>query len=208
MIRKIVIFSGAGLDAESGIKTFRDSDNGLWNEYKVEDVATLDDWKKDSELVLEFYNKRRQELEFVKPNLAHYTIKEMEDDFEVINFTQNVSDLLERVNVNAIHLHGELTKSRSSLDPDLIYDIKYRDINIGDKCELGSQLRPNIIWFGESLDNDILKLASMKVLEADVVIIIGTSLMVQPAASIFLQETNALVYYIDPGELNILRIPK
>jgi NAD-dependent deacetylase len=207
-MKKIVIFSGAGLDAESGVATFR-TGNGLWDNYNIEDVASIDGWYKDKSKVLEFYNKRRAELKTVSPNLAHYTISEMEKDFDITVVTQNVTNLQERSgSSNVIHLHGELTKSRSTVNPNLIYDID-GDINIGDKCEKGSQLRPHIIWFGEGLDPDIIKLSVKAAKEASVIIIVGTSLNVQPAASIFLNEDNdALIYYVDPCELNKNLIPK
>lgn len=207
MKKKIVVFTGAGISQESGIKTFRD-DGGLWDEYNVEDVATIEGWRNNPTLVLEFYNKRRRELENVKPNKSHHLLKQMEDNFDITIFTQNVDNLHEMANSSeTYHLHGELTKSRSTYNPKLVYDIGYNDINIGDKCPKGSQLRPNIIWFGEELDKDLINLAVSSVNEASVIIIIGTSLQVQPAASIFLKE-NVLTYYVDPCELNMGIIPK
>ena len=199
MKKKIMVFSGAGLSKESGVETFRDSD-GLWNNYKIEDVATLSGWKKDKELVLDFYNQRRKQLKEVEPNDAHKFIAKLEEHFEVINITQNVDNLLERAgSTNVVHLHGELSKIRSTMDPNLIYDCDY-DINIGDKCEKGSQLRPHIVWFGEMLNQKHLELSFDAADECDICIVIGTSMQVSPANEIpFRTKDDAIIYYIDPG---------
>lgn len=206
--RKIVVFTGAGISAESGIKTFRDS-GGLWDEYKVEEVAHIDGWKKDREKVLEFYNKRRAEMSSVEPNDAHRIIAEMEKDYQVVVITQNVDDLHEKAgSTNIIHLHGEMKKMRSSVDPSLVYPYD-NDIKIGDKCEKGSQLRPNVVWFGENLDPMILESAANECQLADVLIIDGTSLQVQPAASLpFLTKQTCIIYYVDSNEFDYSCIPE
>jgi NAD-dependent deacetylase len=200
---KILIFSGAGIDKESGIETFRDSNDGLWNNYKIEEVATISGWRKDRQKVLDFYNDRRRQLKETVPNTAHKIIADLERDFDVTILTQNVTDLHERAgSTNVIHLHGELKKVRSTLDPSLIYDWQ-DDVNIGDKCERGSQLRPHIIWFNEELDTDIIKLSTSAANKCDVCIIIGTSMAVSPANQLpFLTKSNTLIYYIDPSDID------
>ena len=208
MKKKILIFSGAGLDQESGIRTFRDSKNGMWEEFKVEEVASLAGWRKDKLKVLDFYNRRRKELEFVYPNKAHQIIASLEKDFYVTNITQNVSNLLERAgSTNVVHLHGELTKARGSLydskvSPlDTVIDIGYNPINIGDICSVtGAQLRPHITFFSEVLDATSLELAVKSADEADFCIVVGTSMQVSPANLIpFLTKETSLIYYVDPG---------
>src|SRR5437762_13647234 len=147
--KKLVVLTGAGISAESGLKTFRDSD-GLWEGYNIEDVATPRAWRRDRQLVLDFYNMRRRNVAAASPNAAHAGFAELEKDFNVHIITQNIDDLHERAgSSNVLHLHGELLKSRSTKDPRLIYDIKGTNLNIGDFCEIGSQLRPHIVWFGE-----------------------------------------------------------
>lgn len=204
MKKKIMVFSGAGLSKESGVETFRDSD-GLWNNYKIEDVATPEGWKKDKELVLDFYNQRRQQLKEVHPNLAHRLIAELENKFDVINVTQNVDNLLERAgSTNVIHLHGELTKVRSTLDPSLIYDWT-EDVNLGDKCDKGSQLRPHIVWFREQLNQEFVNEAVKAAEQCDYCIIVGTSLQVSPANEIpFLTDFKTPIYYIEPSKIDML----
>lgn len=198
--KKILVFSGAGVSKESGIDTFRDFD-GLWNNYKIEDVATPNGWRKDKELVLDFYNQRRKELKHVQPNKAHELLAKLEENFDVINVTQNVDDLLERAGCsNVIHLHGELTKVRSTLDPKLVYDWT-EDLKLGDKCEKGSQMRPHIVWFNEGLNEDNVNDATNAAKECDICIVIGTSMQVSPANEIpFLTKYNTLIYYVDPGD--------
>jgi NAD-dependent deacetylase len=208
---KVVFFTGAGISAESGVKTFRDN-GGLWNEYKVEDVASYNGWLRNKELVLEFYNKRHGELNTVDANDAHRLIAELQNTpgFEVDIVTQNVDDLHERAGSSGvIHLHGSLLEMKSSLDPSLVYPWELgKDIKLGDKCEKGSQLRPNIVWFGESLDMKKVGRAHMVAKDADVIIIVGTSMQVQPAASLpFDSRDNCYIYYVDPGELNFF-VPK
>ena len=181
-MKTIVVLTGAGISAESGIKTFRDSD-GLWENHRIEDVATYDAWIKNRQLVLEFYNQRRRQLANAKPNAAHYALIELEKKFHVQVITQNVDNLHERAgSTNILHLHGELTKARSSVDDDLIFDIGYNDINIGDKCIKGSQLRPHIVWFGEAVPN--IMTAGTLTQKADILLVIGTSLVVYPAAGL------------------------
>jgi len=201
---KIVFFTGAGVSAESGLATFRDSEDGLWNNYHIEDVCTPEAWERDKELVLEFYNFRRKQCQEVLPNLAHFKMAELEDYFEVTIITQNVDDLHERAgSKNMIHLHGELMKSRSTLDDSLIY-VQEKDINLGDFCEKGHQLRPHIVWFGESLDEKKINTAIEKVKECDVCVIVGTSLLVSPANMIpFYLRKSAKLIVIDPKDVKI-----
>jgi NAD-dependent deacetylase len=201
--KKILIFTGAGVSAESGVPTFRVGDDGLWMNHKVEDVATPGGWHRDREKVLNFYNMRRAQLKEVEPNLAHRIIAELENDFDVTVVTQNVDNLHERAgSTNVIHLHGELTKVRSTLDPSLVYDWT-EDCNLGDKCERGSQLRPHIVWFGENLDERNTDLASDIAKECDFCIVVGTSMKVSPANAIpFLTKETCLIYYVDPSDVD------
>lgn len=197
-MKKIVVLTGAGISAESGIKTFRDS-GGLWEEYRIEDVATYEAWLNNQDLVLEFYNQRRKQLQDAKPNAAHFALAELEKNFDVQIITQNVDDLHERAGSRKIlHLHGELKKARSSVDEDLIYEINGWELKKGDKCEKGSQLRPHIVWFGESVPN-IVPAAQFSE-KADIYIVIGTSLNVYPAAGL-LNYVPPFVpkYLIDPN---------
>jgi len=195
--KKIVVMTGAGISAESGIQTFRDAD-GLWEGHDVMAVASPGGWQKDRELVIDFYNQRRRQLPTVKPNAGHLALLELEENFEVVIVTQNVDDLHERAgSANIVHLHGELTKSRSTADASLVYDCAYNDINIGDKCEKGSQLRPHIVWFGEAVP--MLDIAAQHTAVADIVIIVGTSMQVYPAAGLVgLAKPGAAIYYVDP----------
>lgn len=179
---KVFVFTGAGISAESGLKTFRDSD-GLWNQYRFEEVASPVAWKENPSLVLEFYNQRRAQLGEVEPNAAHQAIAELQAKFEVVVVTQNVDDLHERAgSKNVIHVHGELTKARSTFDENLIIDIGYEPIQIGDQCSNGSQLRPHIVWFGEEIHNFELSCELLK--PSAKVLVVGTSLTVFPAAFI------------------------
>ena len=179
---KIVIFSGAGVSAESGLQTFRDSD-GLWNNYAVSDVATPEGWQRDQQLVLNFYNARRKQTFSAKPNKAHSAIAELEKRFRVVVVTQNVDNLHEKAGSSeVIHVHGELTKARSTVDASLIYDIDDKDINLGDQCDKGSQLRPHIVWFGET--PQFLDVASQHIKTAAKVLVVGISLAVYPAAGL------------------------
>lgn len=203
MKKKILVFTGAGVSAESGVKTFRDSKDGLWNEFKIEEVASLDGWKKDRKKVLEFYNIRRREMKTVVPNKAHQIISDLENHFDVTIVSQNVDNLHERAgSTNIIHLHGELSKVRSTFDDSIILDWD-GDLNVGDKCPKGSQLRPSICWFGEALDASNLVASKRAAEEADVCIVVGTSMSVSPANAIpFLTKETALIYYVDPSEVD------
>ncbi|MDH5181205.1 MAG: NAD-dependent deacylase [Gammaproteobacteria bacterium] len=179
---KIVILTGAGVSAESGLQTFRDSD-GLWNNYNVADVATPQAWQRNPQLVLDFYNHRRSEAAKAQPNAAHLAIAELEKNFDVTVITQNVDDLHERAgSSNVIHIHGELNKVRSTLDPELIYNIGDKPIKPGDTCDKGAQLRPHIVWFGEIPEH--MDTASQHLKTAGKVLVIGTSLAVYPAAGL------------------------
>jgi len=178
---KVVVLTGAGISAESGIKTFRDA-GGLWEGYNIEDVATPEAWARNPQLVLDFYNERRMQLLTVLPNIAHHAIASLDTQFETIVVTQNVDDLHERAgSKHIIHLHGELVKARSSVDEDLIYEIK-KDILLGDLCARGSQLRPHIVWFGEMVP--MLEKAIAEILDADYILVIGSSMQVYPAAGL------------------------
>lgn len=201
-MKTFVILSGAGISAESGINTFRDSD-GLWENHRVEDVATYDAWLHNQRLVLDFYNQRRSQLEGVKPNIAHSLLVELEKDFNVHIITQNVDDLHERAGSrNILHLHGELTKARSEKNDKEIYEIGYKPINIGDLASDGCQLRPHIVWFGEAVP--LIEEAAKIISKADFVAIIGTSMLVYPAAGlIHYAPSNANCFYIDPKASNI-----
>ena len=205
MKKKITVLTGAGISAESGIKTFRDS-GGLWEDHRVEDVASPEGWARDKKLVLEFYNQRRRQLLECKPNRAHFALLELENKYEVTVVTQNVDDLHERGgSTNVIHLHGELLKMRSSVDENLIYD-STGDIQVGDKCEKGSQLRPHIVWFGEAVPK--IEDAVEVVTEADILIVIGTSLVVYPAAGLINYSKYEIPkWLIDPNDMQLPRIP-
>jgi NAD-dependent deacetylase len=195
--KKLTILSGAGISAESGISTFRDA-GGLWEGHDVMEVASPQGWKANPALVLDFYNQRRRQLKEVQPNAAHMTIGDLEAHFDVTVVTQNVDDLHERGGSSKIvHLHGELVKARSTKDPSLIYEWK-EDLNLGHTCELGSQLRPHIVWFGEAVP--MLEVAAQEVYDADIIVIVGTSMQVYPAAGLVgLAQPHAKVYYIDPN---------
>lgn len=195
--QKLVILTGAGMSAESGINTFRGSD-GLWENHRVEDVATPEAFARNPQLVHTFYNQRRAQLKEVQPNRGHLILAELEADFEVQIITQNIDDLHERAGSSHIlHLHGELRKVRSTVNPSLIYDW-LDDLSTKDKNELGHQLRPHIVWFGESVP--LLETAARMVERADIVVIIGTSMQVYPAASLVdFAPYSAPIYYIDPA---------
>tara|TARA_Y100000766_G_scaffold124809_1_gene107242 strand:- start:19427 stop:20101 length:675 start_codon:yes stop_codon:yes gene_type:complete len=187
-MKKVVVFTGAGISAESGLGTFR-SKGGIWEKFKIEDVATLDAFINNPAKVLEFYNIRRKQLLNSKPNNAHFALNKLSEKYDVSIITQNVDDLHERSgSKNVIHLHGNLTQSKSTLD-DRVYKIRGEELNVGDLCNKGSQLRPNIVWFGEEVEN--MNLAINLVRQASVFIIIGTSLTVFPAASLLDHAINA-----------------
>lgn len=203
-MKNIVILTGAGISAESGIKTFRDSD-GLWENHRIEDVATFDAWERNKELVLDFYNKRRSQLLTCEPNNAHKFLVQLEEKYKVQIITQNVDDLHERAgSTNVLHLHGELFKVRSTIDEHLIYEWK-KDLAIGDTCEKKSQLRPHIVWFGEQVP--MIEIAGKMTSKADIFIVIGTSMQVYPAAGL-VHYTDFTVpkYVIDPYRPTISNI--
>ncbi len=191
--KKLVVLTGAGISAESGLKTFRDSD-GLWNGYNIEDVATPGGWRKDPKLVLDFYNMRRKDVAAAKPNAAHFALAELEKDFYVHIITQNIDDLHERAgSTNILHLHGEIFKMRSIKNEELVYEIT-EDINYGDTAEDGAQLRPHIVWFEEAVPmiEPAAELASI----ADIFVVVGTSLAVYPAAGLVNYAPRAIPKFI------------
>lgn len=182
MKKKLVVLTGAGISAESGIATFRDA-GGLWEGHRVEDVATPEGWMKNPALVLEFYNQRRKRALEVKPNRGHEILAELEQYFDVTVVTQNVDDLHERAgSTHIIHLHGSLFESRSTADENLVYRIQGWALNLGDQCEKGSQLRPNIVWFGEMVP--MMEAAARYAAQADIFLVVGTSMVVYPAAGL------------------------
>lgn len=195
-MKKLVVLTGAGISAESGIRTFRDAD-GLWENHRIEEVATPEAWENNPELVLEFYNQRRRQLMEVEPNDAHKRLVDLEKQYDVWIVTQNVDDLHERAGSSKVlHLHGELRKVRSERYPNLIYPWD-KDLFLGDLCAQGAQLRPHIVWFGESVP--MLETAAGIVHNADCFVIIGTSLQVYPAASLMMySHPDIPYYYIDP----------
>lgn len=197
MKKRLVILSGAGISQESGIRTFRDM-GGLWEEYDVMEVATPEAWVRNPELVMRFYNDRRKQLYECKPNAGHLGLVDLEKDFEVQIITQNVDDLHERAGSSAIlHLHGELKKSRSSVDESLVYDMEGWELKFGQKCAKGSQLRPHIVWFGEAVP--AMDDAVPMVEGADILVVVGTSLNVYPAAGLVnYTKRGTPIFVIDP----------
>lgn len=197
-MKKLVVLTGAGMSAESGIKTFRDQ-GGLWEEYDVMEVASIEAWYRNPELVQRFYNMRRKELLAAEPNAGHTGLAQLEKDFEIQIITQNIDNLHERAGSSSVlHLHGELMKARSTKDPSLIYTLDHWEIKMGDTCELGSQLRPHIVWFGEEVP--AMAEAIPMVESADILCIIGTSLNVYPAAGLLhYAPSTAPVFLIDPN---------
>ena len=198
MKKKLVVLSGAGVSQESGLKTFRDM-GGLWEQYDVTDVASPEAWQRNPELVLRFYNERRRKLWEASPNRAHFGIAQLEKLFNVQVVTQNVDDLHEQAgSSNVLHLHGELRKARSTADPNLVYTLQSPELNPGALCEKGSQLRPHIVWFGEPVPN--IGKATTQVSSADILVIIGTSLQVFPAAGLVNYVGQEVpVFVVDPG---------
>lgn len=203
-MKKVVFFTGAGISEESGVPPFRD-ENGLWYNHDPDVIAHVDTWKKkqnrkeNREMMLDFYNARKREMAELKPNAAHHAIAEFEKDerFSVMSITQNVDNFLERAGANLIiHLHGELIKAQSTLDPKTVIEWE-GDIKMGDKCPKGSQLRPHVVWFGE--DVPMIYAAAEAIAEADIVIVAGTSLQVYPAAQLlqFISKTSK-VYIVNP----------
>jgi len=211
-MKRLVVLTGAGMSAESGIRTFRDAD-GLWNNYRIEEVASPVAWERDPQLVLDFYNMRRKQLYEVEPNAAHIALAELEKDFDVQIITQNVDDLHERAgSAKVLHLHGELKKVRSTADEALVYLLDGWELKLGDRCEKGSQLRPHIVWFGEPVPN--IMTATAMVQKADIFVVIGTSLKVYPAAGLLQYVPHSVPkYLIDPeaepdryaGNLRVIR---
>ena len=204
MKKKVVVLTGAGISAESGISTFRDSD-GLWEQYRVEDVATYDAYLRNPELVLNFYNERRRQLFQVKPNEGHRQLVRLEEKYDVRIITQNIDNLHEQAgSTHVLHLHGLLTQARSDRDDNLIVDIGDRDIHIGDKAPDGAQLRPHIVWFGEAVPN--IEPAAELCEKADYFIVVGTSMNVYPAAGlIHYVPRNTPCYLVDPKAVPISR---
>lgn len=199
-MKKIVFLTGAGISAESGISTFRDS-NGLWENYNVEDVASVEGWDRNPELMIQFYNARRAELEKAQPNQAHILAAELEKHFQVTVVTQNIDNLHERAgSTNIIHLHGELTKACSDRGKRCVQDIGYAPIQYGTRTEDGGMMRPFIVWFGEAVP--LMEDAVREVEQADIVVIVGTSLNVYPAAGLlYYAKNNAEIYVIDPKDV-------
>lgn len=200
-MKKLVVLTGSGISAESGLKTFRET-GGLWENYDVMQVASYDGWMQDRELVLQFYNDRRSQLKSARPNAGHTGLVELEEFFDVHIITQNVDDLHERAGSrDVLHLHGQLTKARSTGNESLVYDIGYNSITMGDKCEEGYQLRPHIVWFGEPVP--AIEEAALITSKADIFAVIGTSLVVYPAASLIDYVPRGIpIYLIDPNEVN------
>jgi NAD-dependent deacetylase len=201
-MKRLVVLTGAGMSSESGIRTFRDS-GGLWEQYNVMDVASPEAWYNNRELVLRFYNERRRQLKEARPNKGHTALAALENYFDVNIITQNIDNLHERAgSTRILHLHGELTKARSTVDESLVYSIGYKDINNGDLCEKGSQLRPHIVWFGEEVPmmDEAVQLAR----QADIFVVIGSSLVVYPAAGLVsYAPQKSPIYVIDPLEVAV-----
>lgn len=199
-MKKLVVLTGSGISSESGLKTFRDS-GGLWENYDVMEVASNAGWTKNMELVLSFYNERRAQLENAIPNNAHKGLVELEEFFDVQIITQNVDNLHERAGSRSVlHLHGILTRARSTGDPGLVYEIGYKPIHPGDKCEKGFQLRPDIVWFGEPVP--AIEKAAAITSEADIFVVIGTSMVVYPAAGLIdYVPKQTPVFLIDPNDV-------
>lgn len=205
-MKKLVVLTGAGISAESGIKTFRDA-GGLWEGYNVMEVASPQGWENNPELVLAFYNERRKNVRAAEPNNGHKALVQLEQKYEVTIITQNIDDLHERAgSKNIIHLHGEILKARSSINEELVYDLGNNDILWGQKCEDGSQMRPHIVWYGEAVP--LIEPAMDLAAEADIMLIIGTSLEVYPAAGlIHFVRRDAPIYLIDPKQPRANNLP-
>jgi len=199
-MKKLVVLSGSGISAESGLKTFRDM-GGLWEQYDVTEVASPQAWQRDPELVLRFYNERRRQLLNSEPNAGHKALAELESHFDVEIVTQNVDDLHERAGSSKVlHLHGEIRKARSTGDASLVYDIEGPELNLGERCEKGYQLRPHVVWFGEAVP--AISQASRLVQQADIFAVVGTSLMVYPAAGLVnYADISIPLFLVDPGTM-------
>lgn len=197
MKKKIIVLTGAGISAESGLQTFRDAD-GLWEGYNIEDVATPEAWQRNPVLVQQFYNERRNAVMAAQPNAAHLALKDLEEKYEVLIITQNIDDLHEKAGSSAvIHLHGEIMYARSSKNPALLYKMNKAEIGMDETCELGSVLRPHVVWFGEPVP--MITKAMHEMPKADIVILIGSSLAVYPAAGLIeLASIEVPIYVIDP----------
>lgn len=200
-MKKIVVFTGAGISEESGLKTFRDA-GGLWENYRIEEVATPEGWHRNPKMVLDFYNQRRKQIIHARPNAAHEAVARLQDKYDVEVITQNIDNLHERAGSRKIlHLHGEIMKARSTADPNLVYDLNSEEIKYGDKCEKGSQLRPHIVWFGETVPE--MEKAYFIAQKADIFIVIGSSLNVYPAAGVVdFAPANILKFLVDPADLS------
>lgn len=203
-MKRIVVFTGAGMSAESGLSTFRDK-GGLWDTYDIYEVATPQAFARDPEMVLEFYNIRRRELLKVQPNAGHHTLAEWEKHAQVDIITQNIDDLHERAgSTHVLHLHGELRKARSTADENIVMDIEGSELTLGDKCPLGSQLRPHVVWFGEQVPE--MTRAEAITAQADVLVVIGTSLNVYPAAGLLWSVAPGTpIWLVDPNPMNLPR---
>lgn len=205
-MKKIIVLTGAGMSAESGISTFRDS-GGLWEKYEIDDVATLGGWRRNPALVLDFYNQRRRQLLDSKPNAGHYALVELEKEYEVQIITQNVDNLHEQAgSTHVVHLHGELMKVRSTGPGEEVFEVSpdKPDVNTGDLCPKGFQLRPHIVWFGEAVPE--IQKAEHMTWNADLFLIIGTSMQVYPAAGLIDNvQPGVPIYLIDPHEVNHLQ---
>ncbi len=197
-MKKIVILTGAGISAESGLKTFRDSD-GLWEGHNIEDVATPEAWARNPEMVQQFYNERRKSVLEASPNAAHFALARLEEKYHVTIITQNIDDLHERAgSINVVHLHGIITRSQSSVNPRLTYPIDGWELKMGEKCKLGSQLRAHVVWFGEAVP--MIETAAQICTDAEVFILVGTSLAVYPAAGLINYVPRDVTrYIIDPN---------
>ncbi len=206
MKKKLVVLSGAGISAESGLATFRDA-GGLWEGYRIEEVATPEAWRKNRELVLDFYNQRRKAALKAEPNEGHLALVKLEEKFDVTIITQNVDNLHEKAGSSRIiHLHGELFKSRSTADEHRVYDISGWELKLGDKCEKGSQLRPHIVWFGEAVP--MMDQAIQLARQADIFIVVGTSLQVYPAAGLIdYVPSDSPKYIVDPAKPPLHSMP-
>ena len=201
--KKIVVLSGAGISAESGLSTFRDND-GLWENYNVYEVATPEAWRKNPKMVLDFYKKRYEQVVQAQPNAAHKALAHLQELYDVEIITQNIDDLHERAgSTKVLHLHGEITKARSSINPEIIVDVdKENYIRLGDKCPLGSQLRPHVVWFGEAVPEmtNAVKIAA----QADVFLVVGTSLNVYPAAGLLdFVPNQTQIILVDPNNISV-----
>jgi NAD-dependent deacetylase len=211
--KKIVVLTGAGICAESGIRTFRDA-GGLWEGFDIQEVATPEGWMKNQALVLQFYNERRKNVREAQPNAAHYALARLEEKYDVQIITQNIDDLHERAgSTNIIHLHGEIMKARSTADENLLYDMGNKNIETGDLCEKGYQLRPHVVWFGEAVP--MMETAVYAATDADILLVIGTSMVVYPAAGLINYAPRHIPkYIIDPAIPegihlpNLIKIPK